>query len=280
MSEVLLEWLNADCGLAIRSSQKLAEVQSPFQHIDIHDTATYGRLMRIDGIFMTSERDEFFYHENMVQVPLVAHPAPKRMLIIGGGDGGSAEEALKHPDVAVTMVELDAAVVELSQQYLGNIHRNAFDHPRLDLRIGDGFAFLADPTNAGQYDVIVLDLTDPVGQAEMLYSVEFYRLCAQALSADGIMTLHIGSPISSRERHRQSLANLRQVFRHVNPYHVFIPLYGALWGLCAVSNAVDVSAIAPAAVDRILAERGISDLQYYHGEMHRAGFVLPRYLQD
>src|SRR5690606_6591919 len=128
-----------------------------------------------------SERDEFIYHECMVHPAALAHPAPRRALVLGGGDGGSSEELLKHPSIErVVMAELDGAVIDIARRHLEQVHRGAFDDPRLDVRMGDGFAFVRDTDET--FDLIVLDLTDPDTPAEQLYSAEFFRMCQRILA--------------------------------------------------------------------------------------------------
>ena len=177
---------------------------------------------------MTSEKDEFFYHENLVHPAALTHSRPVRALIVGGGDGGSAEELLKHPTIeSVTLAEIDAAVVDISRKYLHAVHRGALDDPRLTLRIGDGFEYVR--SGSERFDLIVLDLTDPGGPSEALYTPDFYRACAARLTPSGAMTLHIASPIAHPQRIRATMASLRQAFPIVTPYLTSIPLYGGLW---------------------------------------------------
>ena len=198
----------------------------------------FGRLFRLDGHFMTSEKDEFFYHENLVHLAALTHPRPERALIIGGGDGGSAEELLKHPSIrSVTLAEIDAAVVDIARKYLGAVHGGALDDPRLTLRIGDGFAYVRAATE--RFDLIVLDLTDPGGPSELLYTADFYRACAARLNPGGAMTLHIASPIAHPDRIRATLAGLREAFPLVTPYLTSIPLYGGLWMMACASATLD-----------------------------------------
>src|SRR5215831_1332623 len=179
--DLMTEQLTDDWGFYIRSARRLEQFRSAFQSVEVHDSVPFGKLFRLDGHFMTSEGDEFFYHENLVQLAALSHPKPERALIIGGGDGGSAEELFKHPSIrSVTLAEIDASVVDISRKYLGNVHRGALDDPRLELVIGDGFGFVR-KANA-RYDLIVLDLTDPGGPSELLYTQDFYRACASRLS--------------------------------------------------------------------------------------------------
>ena len=169
--------------------------QTPYQLIEIFDTPDLGKLMRIDGANMASERDEFFYHECLVHPAAIAHPSPSRALVIGGGDGGAIEELLKHPSIErVVLAELDGAVIELARKHFQSIHRGAFDDPRVDIQLGDGTKFLHE--SGESWDLIYLDLTDPSGPAEALYAKPFLDDCHRALSRDGGLVLHIGSPFS------------------------------------------------------------------------------------
>jgi spermidine synthase len=227
---------------------------------------------------MTSERDEFFYHENLVHPAAVAHPGPRRALVIGGGDGGSSEELLKHPSLEVVhMAELDPAVIEVSRAQFGRVHRGVFDNPRLKVTVGDGLAYLRE--TPVRYDLVTMDLTDPVGPSVELYSPATFALAKGAMSAGGALTLHIGSPFSHPDRVRATLANLRQVFRVVTPYFAYIPIYGSIWGFACASDSLDPSTLEPAAVERVISARGLKDLQYYNGDTHRAVFALPNYVK-
>src|SRR6478736_8858933 len=197
----MAEYLTDDWGFFIRSARQYERFSSPFQTVEVHESVPFGKLFRLDGAFMTSEKDEFFYHENLVHVAAIAHPQPERALIVGGGDGGSAEEILKHPSIkSVTLAEIDLAVVDISRKYLQAVHRGALDDPRLTLRIEDGFAYVRNATDT--FDLIVLDLTDPGGPSKPLYTPEFYRACAARLSPMGALTLHIASPVAHPERIR------------------------------------------------------------------------------
>jgi len=252
--------------------------RTPFQLLEVWDTPELGRIFRLDGFNMTSERDEFFYHENLVHPAAAAHPAPRRALVIGGGDGGSCEELLKHSTIElVHMVELDPEVIEVAKAQFGTVHRGAFDDPRLRVTVGDGLAYLR--TTGVRYDLVAMDLTDPVGPSVELYSPATFSLARGAMAGGGALVLHMGSPFSHPERVRQTLASLRAVFRVVAPYFVHIPLYGSIWGFACASDSLDPRAVEPAEIDRRLAARGVGDLQYYNGEVHRAVFALPNYVR-
>ena len=275
----MTEQLTDDWGFFIRSARQLERFRSKYQDVEVHDTASFGRLFRLDGHFMTSERDEFFYHENLVHLAAIAHAEPRRALIIGGGDGGSAEELLKHPSlISVTLCEIDAAVIDISRRYLHGVHRGAFDDPRLMLRIEDGFAFLRNST--ARYDLIVLDLTDPGGPSAPLYTEDFYRACAARLEPGGAMTLHVASPVAHPARIKEGLVRLRAAFVQVTPYLTSIPLYGGLWMMACASATLDPADLSGDEVDRRIALRGISRLQYYNGDMHRAALALPNFVRE
>ena len=274
----MTEYLTGDWGFFIRSARLLEKFRSSFQDVEVHDSAPFGKLFRLDGYFMTSEKDEFFYHENLVHVAAMAHANPERALIVGGGDGGSAEELLKHASIrSVTLAEIDAAVVDISRKHLTSVHRGSLDDPRVELRIEDGFAYVRGATE--KFDLIVLDLTDPGGPSTPLYTVDFYRACAARLAQGGAMTLHIASPIAHPDRIRSGVSSLRAGFPIVRPYLASIPLYGGLWMMACCSATLDPAALAPEQIDRTIAQRGIRDLQYYNGAVHRAAFALPNFVR-
>ena len=280
--ERLMEDLNDSTGFFIRPQRLLEAGQSEYQAYEVWDTTQFGKLFRLDGYFMTSEKDEFFYHENLIHVPAITHHGPENVLIIGGGDGGSAEELFKHSSVQrIVLVELDEKVVSIAREHLQSVHHGALDDPRLELRIEDGLRYVREfaPAQNERFDLIVLDLTDPVGPAEALYSREFFNDCKALLKADGAISLHIGAPFYAPERLSGLVRNLRAVFQKVSPYFLHIPLYGSLWGMACASDSLDPTVLEEAEVDRRLAERSIGALQYYNGAMHKAQFAQPNYLR-
>jgi len=257
----------------------IESLQTPYQLIEVFDTPALGKLLRIDGANMTSERDEFFYHENLVHPAAISHPAPKQVLIVGGGDGGSTEEILKHPSVEkVVLAELDAGVTGIARKHFHAVHRGALDDARVDIRIADGMATVR---KAGkEWDLVYLDLTDPNGPAEALYTRSFYADCRRALREDGALVLHVGSPFAHAARVAGSLADLRSVFSRVTAYFVHIPLYGAVWGFAVASDSLDPRSFDAGQVDARLAERRIEHRQFYNGAMHQAMLALPEYIRE
>ena len=277
MSEKIFERLNDASGVYFEATL-LERRQTPFQLLEVYESPELGRILRLDGFNMTSERDEFFYHENLVHPAAVAHPDPKRALVIGGGDGGSSEELLKHSTVErVHMAELDPDVIEVAKKHFAKVHRNVFGDARLQVTVGDGLEYLR--RTAVRYDLVSMDLTDPVGPSVELYSPATFALAKGAMASGGALTLHMGSPISHPQRVRQTLQNLLQVFKRVAPYFVHIPLYGSTWGFACASDTLDPRALTPAQVEDVIARRAIGDLQYYNGDTHRAVFALPNYIK-
>jgi spermidine synthase len=277
MSEKIFERLNDASGVYFDATL-VERRQTPYQLLEVYETPELGRIFRLDGFNMTSERDEFFYHENLVHPAAVAHPDPRRALVIGGGDGGSSEELLKHSTLEVVhMAELDPEVIEVAKAQFGKVHRGAFDDPRLKVTVGDGLAYLRE--TGARYDIVLMDLTDPVGPSMELYTPATFALAKRAMAAGGALTLHLGSPFSHPQRLRATLDNLRQVFAKVTPYFVHIPLYGSIWGFACASDALDPRAAKPDQVERVIRERGIGDLQYYNGDVHGAMFALPNYVR-
>ena len=275
---VMTEYLTDDWGLFVRSAGTLAKFRSNYQAVEVHASEPFGKLFRLDGHFMTSERDEFFYHENLVHIAALAHAGPERALIVGGGDGGSAEELLKHPSIrAVTIAEIDASVIDISREHLQAVHHGALDDARVTLRIGDGFRYVRETDEV--FDLIVLDLTDPGGPSTALYTPEFYGACAKRLTSGGAMTMHIASPVAHPARIRETLADLRRAFPRVTPYLTSVPLYGGLWMMACCSSSLDPREQSAMAIDLRIAERGIRDLQYVNGETYRAALALPNFVR-
>jgi spermidine synthase len=277
--QLLMEYLNPECGYFVHSTARLATLRTQYQDLEVHDSVQFGKLFRLDGCFMSSERDEFFYHENIVHPGAIAHTAPRRALIIGGGDGGAAEELRKHPSIEqITVVELDPAVIEMARQHFESIHHGVFDDPRLRLIIGDGLKFIAQTQE--RFDFIALDLPDPIGPVAALYEEPFFRDCARVLAPGGVLTLHLGSPVTNPERVRSHIERLARVFPIVRPYVMYIPLYGSLWSMACCSSSLDPTSLSASEVEKRIAQRQLRDLQYYNGATHQAVFALPNFVRD
>jgi spermidine synthase len=278
----LNEELDAGFSYSILSTRLLTKLRSPYQDVEIHESESFGRLLRLDGSFMASEKDEFFYHESLVHIPACTHTAPRTALIVGGGDGGAAEELLKHHTIEqITLVEIDQVVLDISRQYLRSIHHGVIDasggDSRLRVRVADGYEYLQ--RSGDIYDLIVLDLTDPGGPSQPLYSAEFYRLCAKRLAPGGVLSLHIASAFSQSARLTKTLTQLAAVFSIVRPYLVSIPLSGGPWMMACASHTLDPATLSAHRVDERLESRRVVGLQHYNGAVHQACTALPNFIR-
>ncbi|WP_448510647.1 polyamine aminopropyltransferase [Immundisolibacter sp.] len=188
------QWAGEGSAISLELKEKIHDFQSPYQRVEVFETTRFGRLMTLDGLVMVTERDEFVYHEMLVHPAMFTHAAPRRVLIIGGGDCGTLREVLRHDSVQqVDMVELDQAVTEAAALHFPTLHAASFD-PRARLYFQDGITWVAD-AESGSYDVILIDSTDPVGPAQGLFSVDFYRNCQRALATGGVLAAQSESPL-------------------------------------------------------------------------------------
>ena len=276
--EHLYEWLGEHSFFGVASSRRVLAEQYAHQLIEVFETPQFGKLLRLDGASMTSERDEFFYHEALVHPAASTHAAPHSALIIGGGDGGAAEEILKHPSMQrVLMVELDPAVPRIARQHFGEIHRGAFDDSRLEVLNTDGEGYVRSSTES--FDLILLDLTDPDTPARQLYRPDFFEQLRERMAPGGALSMHIGSPVYHPRRFARLVNDLRKVFRCVRPYSLYVPVYGTQWGMAVASDSLDPLTLSPTHADQRIAQRDIGELKYYNGDIHGALFALPNYIR-
>lgn len=267
-----------DVRFSVRVRERVFGQKSPYQHIEIVDTFAFGRMLWLDETVQTSERDEWAYHEMLVHVPMFTHPAPQRVLIIGGGDGGALRTVLTHPVERVVMVEIDRDVIRACREYLPSLSQGAFDDPRVHLVYEDAFTFL-DGTGE-TFDVMILDIPDPVGPAMRLFTPEFYAKVATALATPGIVASQSGSPWLQPEVSARTVRAMRAHFPHVHLYLGHVPTYpGGLWSFALAARGVD-----PRAVDRDRLQRRFADLgletRYYTPDIHEASFVLPPFVAE
>ena len=235
--------------------------------------------MALDGIVQTTERDEFIYHEMLTHVPLFAHPAPESVLIVGGGDGGMLREVVRHQGVAsVTQVEIDLAVVEMSREYLPGHSQGAFDDPRLNLVIDDGFHFVQNTDN--MFDVIIVDSTDPIGPGEQLFSESFHSLCRQRLNTGGILVTQNGVVFLQPEEVQQTAKNFSGCFNDWHFYAAAVPTYvGGIMAFGWGSDDPSLRRTNPQTLQQRF-DAANFPTRYYTPEIHAASFALPRYVME
>lgn len=257
----------------------LQSLQTPYQKLELLQTPQFGKVLRLDDCFMTSEGEEFFYHEALVHPAAMSHPAPRKALILGGGDGGAAEELLKHPSIErVVLAELDEAVVQFSRQHLQSVHRGALDDPRVEVCIGDGLALM--DASDERFDLALMDLTDPDTPASALYAPDSLARMKRVLAPGGALVLHLGSPVFHGAQVAELVRSLHQQFAVVRCYGLYIPLYGAYWGLAVASDELDPLELKAQQVAERLRQRKVRDLQYYNEQVHGALFALPNYYRE
>ncbi|TNH44213.1 polyamine aminopropyltransferase [Photorhabdus luminescens] len=277
--EIWYETLHANFGQYFSVDKVLYRDKTEHQDLIIFENAALGRIMALDGTVQTTERDEFIYHEMMAHVPLFAHGNAKRVLIIGGGDGGMLREVCRHQYLEnITMVEIDAGVVEFCRQYLPNHNAGAYDDPRFNLIIDDGVNFVN--TTDQKFDVIISDCTDPIGPGEGLFTSEFYQGCQRCLNEGGIFVAQNGVCFLQQDEAVTSHKKLSNYFADSSFYQAAIPTYygGIMTFAWASQNP------APRHVDLATLQQRFDNAgftcRYYNPAVHVGSFALPQYLLD
>lgn len=262
-------------GFTLKVDRIVESIQSDFQRIDVLESKDFGRLLVLYGSLMAADRDNNAYNEMITHVPLFTHPNPKRALIIGGGDCGALTEILKHPEVQeCVMCEIDKMVVEVSKKYFPYLTAGA-DDPRAKLVFQDGKEFIANGKD--KFDVIMLDLSDPVGPAEELFQEPFYRKVHDRLNPDGILVAQSESPFFNKRSVQGIYKNLRAVFPSVLMYTCFMPIYpSAYWSFAFCSKKYDPIRD----FDRARCDRLHLNTRYYNADIHTAAFALPQFVKE
>ncbi len=262
----------------LRMTTLLHAEQTPFQQAQVYQSHKFGRVLVLDGIVQTTEADEFIYHEMLVHVPLVAHGAAKRVLIIGGGDGGALREVLRHPVDQVTMVEIDGAVIAMCREYMPSLSAGGFDDPRARIIVGDGFDFVAGTEE--MFDAIIVDSTDPVGPGESLFTERFYRDCRRILAPEGVLVTQNGVPFFQPAEIGETARKLRPAFADIACYLISVPTYcGGQMALGWASDAVALRQTPLAVLHDRVAALGL-ETRYYSPEVHKAAFALPPFVAE
>lgn len=260
--------------------QVLHESTAGKQAIGLYQTAALGRVLTLDGVVQTTESDEFVYHEMLTHVPLFAHGLAKRVLVIGGGDGGMLREIVKHKEVErITLVEIDKNVIEFSKEHLPTLSDGAFDDERVEIAIEDGAKYVS-RFKRKTFDVIIVDSTDPEGPGETLFTREFYENCKDRLGKGGILVTQNGVPFFQPDELNRTMTSFKELFEDWSAYAAAVPTYYG--GLMTFGWGSD-SARRRQVSEKVLEERfAAADIKtrYYTPAVHKAAFALPRYIQE
>ncbi|MGB9807211.1 MAG: polyamine aminopropyltransferase [Thermosulfidibacteraceae bacterium] len=273
MSFIFFENYTEGWGTFFRIKEILCHKESKYQKIEIFESWDHGKVMVIDGAVMFTEKDEFTYHEMIVHVPMFSHPNPERILVIGGGDGGTVREILKHDTVKeVLLVEIDEVVIELAEKYFPQTTCE-LKNPKTKILVRDGIEFLKECQEA-YFDLIIVDSTDPVGPAVGLFESDFYNACYRALKDDGILNVQSGSPYFQKDLIEKVKNTISMIFPIARVYIAGVPMYGGLWSFTIGSKKYDPK-MGPVREDYKIT----SNLKYYNYDIHRGAFALPNYLR-
>lgn len=261
---------------SIKVKEQLLSKKSPFQQIDVFDSDEFGRFFTLDGLIMVTEKDEFIYHDMIVHVPMATNPKIKKVLVIGGGDGGTVRELTRYKTIEkIDMVDIDEMVVSVCRQYLKQTSRK-LDDPRVTLYFEDGLKFIRRFEN--EYDLIIVDSTDPFGPGEGLFTKEFYGNCFKALTEDGILVNQHENPYyetflgAMQRAHRR----IKELFPVCRVYQAFIPTYpSGHWLFGFASKKFDPISDLKAETWNAL---GL-ETKYYNTELHTGSFMLPSYVK-
>lgn len=265
-------------GQRFRVDEVLFESETAHQHLVIFENARFGRVMALDGVVQTTEADEFVYHEMLTHVPVLAHGDARRVLIIGGGDGGVLRECCRHASIErIVQVEIDQAVIDMSMTWLPKHSDGAYDDPRAEIVIADGLDFVRSTDE--HFDVIISDSTDPIGPGEALFTDDFYAGCKRCLNDGGVVVTQNGVAFMQLDEVTTTARRLNNHFADAAFYGAAVPTYvGGImtfaWGSeNAVLRRQDVDALTAR-----LAESGI-ETRYYTPAIHRAAFAMPCYVE-
>ena len=272
-----VETLYPDYGQEFSIDRIHFQHRTDHQELMIFQNPIFGRVMVLDGVVQTTERDEFIYHEMLAHVPILGHGQVERLLIVGGGDGGLLREVVKHRNLQrIVQAEIDAQVIETSRRYLPNHACGAFEDPRLQLIIGDGLQFLRETEE--QFDLILCDSTDPIGPGAALFSEAFYAAVQQRLRKGGLFAAQNGVPFHQLDELRKSYRALKPLFEEVRFYGAAVPSYvGGIMAFVWATDDRGLSTLEESTLTQRYQQAGLQ-CRYYSPEIHRAAFALPPYI--
>ena len=259
-------------------SRILFRSQTDLQDLVIFENPYFGRILALDGVIQTTERDEPCYHEMLAHVPILAHGAAREVLIIGGGDGGALRDVLKHTSVdRATMVEIDRSVVDMCAEYMPSLSDGAFDDPRADIAIADGVKFVQETDR--RFDVIIVDSTDPIGPAIPLFSDEFYADCRNILTEDGVVVCQSGVGFVQPDEARETYQRLDRLFEDAALYLTQVPTYAFGFMTLGWGSKSDRARKTDSAAIQTRFDAARLETRYYTPAIHAGCFGLPAYMR-
>lgn len=261
-----------DAAMTYKIKETICRRKTPYQDLAIVDTYSFGRMLVLDGIVQTTIKDEYVYHEMITHIPLFTHPNPEKVLVVGGGDGGTIREVLKHPSVKkAVLCEIDGVVIEECMKHLKEISCS-LDDPRCEIFVGDGIKYVHEHKN--EFDIIIVDSTDPFGAAEGLFGGSFYNEIYNALRDDGIFVAQTESPFFLPNVVKKVFSDSKNVFPITKLFMAAIPTYpSGYWSFTIGSKKYDPSHI-DASTDLSF------ETKYYTKDLHKASFVLPKFIEN
>jgi spermidine synthase len=278
----LQDKINEDFLQLHRIDKVLYQGRTKYQDVQIIQNRMLGKCLVLDNKIQSSERDEFIYHEALVQPVMLAHPKPEKVFIAGGGEGATLREVLRHKTVKeVEMVDIDDEVTSLCKHYLPGHAGKAFEDKRAAVYHVDARKYLE--SSKDKFDVMIIDLPDPIeeGPAAMLFTQEFYQIVRNRLTNDGIITVQAGSANPTELLNFSAVNNtLKSIFPIVVQCVVYMPCFGGPWGFCIASLKYNPALMTPKEVDKRIKARGLKGLKFYDGETHRNMFALPKYVRE
>jgi spermidine synthase len=264
------EYQTPALGFSCKITETLKVEQTTFQHLAVVETEQFGKMLLLDGMVMTTDVDEYVYHEMISMVALNSHPNPKNVLIIGGGDGGALREVVRHPQVEKgTLVEIDEKVIDASRQYFPQLSCS-FTDPKSLVVVDDGIEYVKNRKK--EFDIIMVDSTEPIGPAVQLFSTEFYQQCFEALKDDGMLVVQSESPFYNADVIKQAFGGIEQIFPLTKLYLASIPTYpSGLWSFTVGSKKHDPEKFI---------NKNVNGLKYYNEGVHQAAFKLPSFVRN
>jgi spermidine synthase len=266
------EYWTENIGLTFKVKE-VKKIKSKYQEIAILDTLEFGKMLVLDGLVQTTEKDEFIYHEMISHPAMLIHKNPEKILVIGGGDGGTIREVLKYPSVKEAhLCEIDEEVIFVAQQYFPSISY-ALKDPKVKIFIEDGNEFLEE--KKGYYDIIIMDNSDPIGASEVLFKAEFYQKVKEALKEDGIMVAQTESPILQKDYFKNAVNEISKVFKNVEVYLAYIPTYpSGMWSFTIASDNVNLKN------NENISRFNNIETKYFNLDIFNSLYVLPTFVKN